>query len=46
MTAGRASSAVGRRDMRPIIAIAALLWAVAYALALKVYHSERLAISA
>jgi len=34
MTAGRASSAVGRRDMRPIIAIAALLWAVAGAVAL------------
>src|SRR6478736_3887086 len=34
MTAGRASSAVGRRDMRPIIAIAALLWAVTGALAL------------
>src|SRR6476660_6277678 len=34
MTAGRVSSAVGGRDMRPIIAIAALLWAVAYALAL------------
>lgn len=34
MTAGRVSSAVGRRDMRPIIAIAALLWAVTGALAL------------
>ena len=34
MTAGRVSSAVGRRDMRPIIAIAALLCAVAGALAL------------
>src|SRR4249919_3599235 len=33
MTAGRVSSAVGRRDMRPIIAIAALLCAVAGALA-------------
>src|SRR6476659_6220209 len=34
MTAGRVSSAVGGRDMRPIIAIAALLWAVTGALAL------------
>ena len=34
MTAGRVSSAVGRRDMRAIIAFAALLWAVAGALAL------------